>query len=175
MTTATIETNYDFGYEETYQGRLEFFNETALWNLMDWFTQPLKDYGEVMTEDEKVDFIQNKLMDAYSKEVDYRYEETDQECLYDVDHVVIFKMKNKPEILNALEEDDSGVYAYHHAADCDGVYDVDKDEIMIEIINEWDSFILSRETYSERMIENFCSFYGFDMDDVMDKTVSIKG
>ena len=174
MTTATVQKNYDFGYEETYQGRLKFFNEIALWQLEDWFTKPLDDYGQDMSDDEKVDWVENKLMDAYHKELDYRHEETDQECLYDIDHVVCFRMKKKPEIMATLEEDSSGVYAFHHSDEEDWDF-LDKDEIHIEILNEWDSWILSREAYSEKMIENFCSFYGFDMDDVLDKTVSING
>ena len=168
MTETTITKNYDFGYEETYQGRLEFFNKIALWQLEDWFTQPIKDYGQDMSDDEKVDFIQNKLWDAYQAETDYRHEETDQECLYDIDHVVCFRMKNKPETLQSLEDESGGIYRY----------EVDEDDasvINIQILNEWDSWILSREAYSERMIENFCSYYGFDEDDVLDKTVSING
>ena len=166
--TTTITKNYDFGYEETYQGRLKFFNEIAEWQLEDWFTQPIKDYGQDMSDDEKVDFVQNKLWDAYVKETDYRYDETNQECLYDIDHLVLFSVKNKPETLQSLEDEGGGIYRYQVDED-------DEDVIYIEILNEWDSWILSREAYSEKMIENFCSFYGFDMDDVMDKTVSING
>ena len=166
--TNTITKNYFFGYEETYQGRLEFFNKIALWQLEDWFTQPIADYGQDMSDNEKVDFIENKLDDAYNKELDYRHDETDQECLYDIDHLVWFRIKNTPENLKSLDEEPGGIYRY----------EVDEDDasvINIEIINEWDSWILSREAYSEHMIENFCSYYGIDEDDVLDKTVSING
>ena len=174
MTTNTLTKNEWFGYEETYQGRLKFFNEIAEWQLEDWFTQPLKDYGEVMSDDEKVDFIQNKLMEAYEKEVDYRYDETDQECLYDIDHVVVFNIKNTPENMKTLEEDSTGVYAFHHAGEEDWDF-LDKGIIWIEILNEWDWLILSRENYSERMIENFCAYYGINEDDVLNKLVHVNG
>ena len=171
MTTTT--TNPIFGYEENRQGQIKFFDKIAAWQLEDWFTKPIEGY-ENWTDDQKVNFIENKLDDAYAAETDYRYDETDQECLYDPDHVVVFEIKNTPENLQTLTEDSSGVYAFHHAGEEDWDF-LDKDVIHVEILNEWDSWILSREYYSERMIENFCSFYGISMDDVKDKTVSING
>lgn len=158
--------NYDFGYEETYQGRLEFFSFICA-ELEDWFTKPITDYGQDMSDDEKVDFIQNKLWDAYQAETDYRHEETDQECLYDINHLVQFDMKNKPEIVKTLEEDENGIYGF--------MINEEDNTLTVSIINEWDSFFITRESYSERMIENFCSYYGFDEDDVLDKTVAING
>ena len=171
MTTTT--THAVFGYEETREGRLKFFNEIASWQLKDWFTKPIEGY-ENWTDDQKDDFIENKLDDAYEAETDYRYDETDQECLYDVDHVVVFNIKNTPENLQSLTEDSSGVYAFHHAGEEDWDF-LDKDIIWIEILNEWDWTILSRKSYSERMTKNFCDYYGIDYSDVLTKEVSVNG
>ena len=175
MTTlTTTEQSKIFGYEDTREGKLKFFKEIALWQLQDWFTKPLDSYVDGMTDDEMIDFVDNKLLDAYEAETDYRYDETDQDYLYDIDHVVQFDIKNTPKNLKNLTDDSTGVYAFHHSGEEDWDH-LDKDIIWIEILNEWDSWILSREEYSERMIENFCSFHGIDEDDVISKVVSING
>lgn len=166
MTTTTI--NEMFGYEETREGKIKFFKTIALWQLEDWMTQPLKDYGQEMSEDEMVDFVTNRLEDAYHAECDYRHEETDQECLYDIDHLVFFRIKNTPHNVAELScELNNWVYSYE--------VDEEDNSISVGIINEWDSWILSRECYSEKMIESFCEYYDISEDDVLDKCVSING
>ena len=166
MTMTMTKKNELFGYEETDKGRLEFFS-TICHELEDFLTKPLDVYQEVMSESERIDFIKNKLEDAYNAEVDYRHEETNQECLYDINHLACFTIKNTETNRSLLEDEDSGVYSFD-------VWD-DSDSIFISLIGEWDVWVLSRDAYSERMIENFCAQSGVDENDVLDKTVTIQG
>lgn len=160
-----IKTNELFGYTETDEGRLVFFS-TICHELEDFLTKPLDVYQEVMSESERIDFIKNKLEDAYEAENDYRREEIDQRDFYDLNHLACFSIKNKPNYLQRLEEDEGEVYGFE--VEDDGT-------IYISLLNEWDSHLITPETYSQRLIEGFCGYYGVDENDVLDKVVSIQG
>ena len=94
--------NEMFGYEETDSGRLQFFS-TICYELKDWFTKPLDKYPEAMSDSEKIEFITYHIKDAYQAEVDYRHEETDQDCLYDSEHVACISIKNTPKNVEVLK------------------------------------------------------------------------
>ncbi|MDA7436965.1 hypothetical protein N8654_04760 [Synechococcus sp. AH-601-B19] len=161
MTNTT--TNELFGYEETDEGRLKFFS-TICHELEDFLTKPLDSYQEVMSESERIDFIKNKLEDAYYAEVEVRQEPDNHEWFWDERFIVRFDIKNTPENLQILEGDED-------------VYDfsVDEDEniIQIGVLNEWDSFILSEQSYSQKIFGDFCSSYGIDESDVLSDAVRL--
>ena len=161
-----------FNYKETPAHKVEFFDFIQL-EFEEWFTNPLQDH-KLVTDEQKIDFIDNKLMDAYQKENDCRWEETDQECLYEIGHVVCFDIKNTPENFQKLTDDPSYIYEFHHSNEEDWDF-LDKDIIAIQIVNEWDWLILNRKSYSERFIEGFCSYYGIDKNDVISKEVAVNG
>ena len=175
--TSTMTKNEMFGYEETDSGMLKFFNEIAQWQLEDWFTKPI-DGCEDWTDAQKIDFIKNKLEDAYEAETTYRYEETDQDCLYDIDHLIWLSIKDTPENREKISYHDdfihdSFIYASHTSDEED--WDFLDGEILIQLLNEWDWLILTREYFSERIIDNFCGYFGIDESDIINKTLSING
>ena len=93
-----------FDYLETPAHKVEFYDMVELF-LDDWLTKPIKDWKPT-NDEEKIKFVDD-FHDVYMAEVDYRYEDTDQECLYDPEHVVCFDIKNTPENLRLLTEDPS--------------------------------------------------------------------
>jgi len=163
-----------FDYMDTPAHKVEFFDNLAISvDIDEWFTNPFEGL-ELVTDEQKIDFIDNKFMDAYQEENNYRWDETDQECLYDPDHVACFNIKKTPDNLKKLNDDPSYIYEFHHSDQDDWDF-MDKSIIEVQILNEWDWLILNRKCLSKRFIEGFCSYYLIDESDVVDKLVSING
>ena len=163
-----------FNYMETPAHKVGFFDNLAVSvNVDEWFTNPFEGL-ELVTDEQKINFIDKQLMDVYQKEVDYRWEQTDQECLYEIDHEVWFTIKKTPENLKKLTNDPSYVYDFHHSGQNDWDF-LGEEIIQVRMLNEWDWLLLNEKSYSERFIIGFCSYYLIDESDVIDKLVFING
>ena len=105
-----------FGYEETDEGKLEYFSNLR-YDLIDWFTNPLKKFSidleaiddfddkmealDELPDKEKIDFIDNDFKDAYLLENKRRRGKSG--FVFYTTELDFLHVKNTPENLKSIE------------------------------------------------------------------------
>ena len=159
-----------FFYEETDEGKLEYFSKLSHL-FTDWLTNPLKklsidleaieDYRDQMEamekvpDKEKIDFIDKDFKDAYLRENKRRrswggewFWTTSLDCIY---------VKNTPENLKSIEYNKNKINRYR--IEDDGT-------IFVADLGRWDRPVLNLEFYSKKVIAAYCRNLGIKKNDI---------